>query len=76
MRRREFIALMGVTVKWPFVALAQQARRTYRLGDLHLRPRNAPHNAALFDAVKAHGFIDGQNLVVDEFWFWAARQCA
>ena len=39
------------------------------LGRLHLSPRNAPHNAALFDAVKPDGFIDGQNLVVDDHGF-------
>ena len=32
MRRREFIALMGASVTWPFTALAQEAGRTYRLG--------------------------------------------
>ena len=69
MRRREFIALLGASATWPFVAMAQQPGRTYRLGDLHLSPRNAPHNTALFDAVKAYGFIDGQNLVVDNAGF-------
>ena len=34
MRRREFIALMGASVAWPFAALAQEAGRTYRLGFL------------------------------------------
>jgi putative tryptophan/tyrosine transport system substrate-binding protein len=69
MRRREFIALIGASVGWPFAATAQEPGRTYRLGDLHLSPRNAPHNAALFDAAKAYGFIDGQNLVVDDSGF-------
>jgi hypothetical protein len=31
-RRREFIALMGARVTWPFAALVQQKGRTYRLG--------------------------------------------
>ena len=34
MRRREFIALMGASVTWPFAALAQEPGRTYRLGFL------------------------------------------
>ena len=40
MRRREFIALMGASVGWPFAALAQQAGRTYRLGFLLPTPRD------------------------------------
>jgi putative tryptophan/tyrosine transport system substrate-binding protein len=43
--------------------------RTYRLGDLHLSPRNASYNVALFDAVKPDGFMDGKNLVVDDRGF-------
>jgi hypothetical protein len=34
MRRREFIALVGVSLTSPFAALAQQAERTYHLGCL------------------------------------------
>jgi putative ABC transport system substrate-binding protein len=69
MRRREFITLVGGAAGWPLTAHAQEPRRIYRLGDLHLGPRNAFQNAALFEAVKSDGFIDGQNLMIDERGF-------
>ena len=70
MRRRDFIAFVGGTaLTWPLAARAQEPGRTYRLGDLHLSPRNALYNVALFDAVKPDGFIDGKNLVVDDRGF-------
>jgi putative tryptophan/tyrosine transport system substrate-binding protein len=63
MRRREVIALVGgAVVAWPFSAMAQQAGRTYRVGSLHLSPRNSPHQVALFDELRRHGFVEGQNL--------------
>ena len=65
MRRREFIALMGASVAWPFAAMAQQAGRTYRLGCLLLAPRDAPIVVAFFDELRRHGFIEGQNLTVE-----------
>src|SRR5215831_10578946 len=70
MNRREFITLLGgAAAGWPLVARAQEPGRIYRLGDLHLTPRNAPWNVALFEAVKSDGFIDGQNLMIDERGF-------
>src|SRR6476620_7068181 len=65
MRRREFIALMGASVTWPFAAMAQQAGRTYRLGCLLPRLRDAPVNVAFFDELRRRGFIEGQNLTVE-----------
>src|SRR5690348_6767337 len=65
MRRREFIALMGASVTWPFAAMAQQAARIYRLGVLVPFPRHAPFNVAFYDEVRRLGFIEGQNLTVD-----------
>jgi putative ABC transport system substrate-binding protein len=65
MKRREFIALAGASVAWPFVALAQQAGRTYRVGGVSISPRNAPHNVAMFDELRRLGFIEGQNLTID-----------
>ena len=65
MRRREFIALVGASVAWPFAAMAQQAGRTYRLGFLVLIPRDRPINVAFFDELRRRGFIEGQNLTVE-----------
>jgi putative ABC transport system substrate-binding protein len=64
MRRREFIALMGASVAWPFAALAQEPGRTYRLGMLQPFPRESPVALHLRDELRARGFIDGQNLTM------------
>jgi putative ABC transport system substrate-binding protein len=65
MRRREFIALMGASVTWPFAALAQQPGRTYRLGGVSISPRSAPYFMAMFDELRRQGFIAGQNLTIE-----------
>ncbi len=65
MRRREFIALVGASVGWPFAALAQQGERTYRFGAVSVSPRNAPYVVAMFDELRRLGFIEGQNLTVE-----------
>ena len=66
MRRREFVALFGASVTWPFAALAQQPGRMYRIGILfpvRLEPPDAV--AALFGELKRAGFVEGKNLTVD-----------
>jgi putative ABC transport system substrate-binding protein len=63
MRRREFIALMGASVTWPFAALAQQAGRTYHLGCL-FGGRGPELWNAFLDPARRQGFIEGQNLTV------------
>jgi putative tryptophan/tyrosine transport system substrate-binding protein len=66
MRRREFIALIGASVTWPFAALAQEAGRTYRLGCLWAVPRgDDPAYKAFFDELRRRGFVEGQNLTVE-----------
>jgi putative ABC transport system substrate-binding protein len=64
MRRREFIALTGASVAWPFAALAQQPGRTYRLGSLVPTPRDitTPTAMAFWGGLRRGGFIEGQNL--------------
>src|SRR5215467_4198702 len=65
MRRREFVALIGASVTWPVTLMAQQPARTYRLGCLLPRARDAPVNVAFFDEFRRRGFIEGQNLAVE-----------
>jgi putative tryptophan/tyrosine transport system substrate-binding protein len=65
MRRRQFIALLGVSATWPFAATARQAGRTYHLGCLLPTPRDNPANTAFFDELRRRGFIEGQNLTVE-----------
>ena len=65
MRRREFIALFGASVTWPFAALAQEAGRTYGLGVLLPATRDVPVNMAFLDEFRRHSFIEGQNLRVE-----------
>src|SRR5712691_12376752 len=64
MKRREFITLLGGAATWHVVAHAQSA---YRIGVLDTT--SAALNAANFDALRQglrqHGYIEGQNLVID-----------
>jgi putative tryptophan/tyrosine transport system substrate-binding protein len=71
MRRREFIALLSASVTWPFAALAQEPGRTYRLGTLWGGQRvddsiNVSLRSAFLDPARRAGFIEGQNLTVDD----------
>jgi len=66
LRRRDVIALLGgAAAAWPLAAASQEPGRTYRLGSLHLSPRDAAHHVAFFDELRRLGFIEGQNLAVD-----------
>jgi ABC-type uncharacterized transport system substrate-binding protein len=65
MRRREFIALLGVSLTWPAATPAQQSGKTYRLGFLLPLSRDAPVNVAFFDELRKRGLIEGQNLKVE-----------
>jgi putative tryptophan/tyrosine transport system substrate-binding protein len=65
MQRREFITLLGGAPLVPLAARAQDPGRTYRIGALHLGPRNQPFHDALYDELRQSGFAEGKNLWVD-----------
>jgi putative tryptophan/tyrosine transport system substrate-binding protein len=69
LNRRSFIALAGGVAAFPFPARAQEPGRVYRLGDLQFSPRHSVWTEALVEAVKADGFVSGQNLIVDDAGF-------
>jgi len=63
MRRREFIALLGASVAWPFAALAQEPGRTYRLGIVSPLPCELT-SAQFSDATRTRGFVEGRNFTI------------
>jgi putative ABC transport system substrate-binding protein len=65
-RRREFIGLVGGAAAWPRVSHAQQAARIPRLGVLlYSAPQQDPQARALREGLSDHGYIDGQNILIE-----------
>jgi ABC-type uncharacterized transport system substrate-binding protein len=64
MRRRAFITLMGGAAAWPFGARAQQAGKIFTIGILNPVPHPLPAHAALFDALRELGWVEGKNFVL------------
>jgi putative tryptophan/tyrosine transport system substrate-binding protein len=67
MRRREFTMLVGsAALVWPFAIGAQQAGKVRRIGILDTTTRELNQDIdALFKGLRAFGYIEGQNLIVE-----------
>jgi putative ABC transport system substrate-binding protein len=68
MKRRQFISLIGgAAAAWPVVALAQQAESTPKIGLLWPgdAPPASPRMESFRQGLRALGFVDGQNVVVE-----------
>ncbi len=70
MPRRTFMAMIaGGLLAAPLAAGGQQAGKVYRVGYLGnippITPEMKQHAAAWFQALREHGFVEGQNLVIE-----------
>src|SRR5262244_4545660 len=72
MDRRTFLAGTGaVLLAAPLAAWAQQAGKVYRIGYLGISPPGgaaAPLWDAFLQGLRDHGFVEGQNLVIEGRW--------
>jgi putative tryptophan/tyrosine transport system substrate-binding protein len=70
MRRRDFIKVIaGSTTAWPLAARAQQPAKIYRVGLLtngSVMGSTDERRKNLVSALAAQGFVEGQNLVVEQ----------
>src|SRR5262249_29048850 len=70
MKRRKFIALLGVAaIAWPLVAHAQEPKKiphlcflTFDPGTLHSR---SPRFDVFFNSLRDLGYVDGQTIAID-----------
>jgi hypothetical protein len=66
MRRREIVASIGGGLVMPFAARAKRAGgRTYRVAVLSFTNERTAPVVALVEELRALGFVEGRNLVMD-----------
>jgi putative ABC transport system substrate-binding protein len=66
MRRRTFIAALGVAASWPVAARSQLYGRIPRLGVLlYSTPKDDPQSRALQQGLRDHGYVEGQTISID-----------
>src|SRR2546425_12375450 len=68
-RRREFIALIGVAAAaWPAAARAQQRERMARIGVLWPGAPPDKWDEAFRQGLRAHGYVEGRNILLEYRW--------
>ena len=70
MKRRAFITLLGGAAVWPLAARAQEGQRDkqIRIGFLTAAVPTAAMLRAFRDALREHGYVEGQNLSIADHW--------
>jgi putative tryptophan/tyrosine transport system substrate-binding protein len=70
MKRRKFLTLLGGAAAWPLMARAQQGERDkqIRIGFLAAAVPTAAMLRAFRDALREHGYVEGQNLSIADRW--------
>jgi putative ABC transport system substrate-binding protein len=63
MRQREFILTLAAAAAWPLAARAQSSGKIWRMGFIARGPES--FYDALFPGLRAAGYMEGQNLVVE-----------
>jgi hypothetical protein len=67
MRRRELITLLGgATAAWPLAARGQQLGKVARIGFLRYASPHAKQFEAFRDGLRASGYVEGQNIVIEQ----------
>jgi len=68
-RRRDFIALVGVSAAWPLAAPAQQAAKpVVAFINAGAADANARRLAAFRKGLSETGQVEGQNVIVEYHW--------
>ena len=65
MRRRSFVAGLGVTAAWPHFAFAQQAGKIPRLGILLFNSPQTDPIGPLIQGLRALGYVDGKTVSIE-----------
>jgi putative ABC transport system substrate-binding protein len=66
MRRRDFITALASIAVCPTTARAQQPKKIARILFLATGPIEGTTRNAFFQGLREHGYIDGQNVLVDD----------
>jgi len=67
MRRREFIALIGNAIAWPFAGHAQQLPKVHHIAIVRATQMSESDGRVFFDELQRLGYVEGVNITVDRF---------